>query len=338
MPTRSLPFLVALSLLAISCSSSGSQGAPGAIGPSGPQGPTGPTGPQGPVGPTGPAGAPATVVFGTTAGTAAEGNDPRLSDARPPLAGSADHIQNGSATPQVASLTITGNGTFGGAVTASQFFGSGAGLTTLSAASLSGTIPSASLPAVVPRLDWNNTFVGTNSFQGLVVGGLPIQNLGTPVAASDAATKGYVDASTAALARVGHYFAEQNGATQVLGTTWTPVPGTQLNFTSSAVSASLLASGSIVGAGTSAVGTCGFRFVIDGTGVGDPTFGDRLVQCGVAGSLTAPFWCSWTMQRVVSLAAGAHTIGVEQVGYSATSGCTSGGGTYGDTKIMVSTF
>lgn len=65
----------------------GAQGPQGVAGPTGPQGPVGPMGAQGPAGPTGatgatgpagPAGPSSGLVVGTTAGTAAEGNDPRL--------------------------------------------------------------------------------------------------------------------------------------------------------------------------------------------------------------------------------------------------------------------
>ena len=52
------------------------------------------------------------VIYGSTAGTAAAGNDPRLSDARAPLAGSANYVQNGT-TSQTGNLNLSGSGTFG---------------------------------------------------------------------------------------------------------------------------------------------------------------------------------------------------------------------------------
>ena len=58
----------------------------------------------------------AQLPIGTTAGTVAAGNDGRLSDARAPLAGSANYIQNQSATPQTASFNINGNASIGGAL------------------------------------------------------------------------------------------------------------------------------------------------------------------------------------------------------------------------------
>jgi len=51
----------------------------------------------------------------TAAGLIVQTNDPRLSDARPPLAGSSFYIQNTS-SPQSANLSITGNATVGGTV------------------------------------------------------------------------------------------------------------------------------------------------------------------------------------------------------------------------------
>jgi hypothetical protein len=52
------------------------------------------------------------VVYGTDANTAAEGNDPRFSDARAPTPGSNAYIQNG-ATPQSATSNITGDAVAG---------------------------------------------------------------------------------------------------------------------------------------------------------------------------------------------------------------------------------
>ena len=47
------------------------------------------------------------VAYGAGPGTVVEGNDPRLSDARPPLPGSEGYIQNGT-QPQDASLSLAG--------------------------------------------------------------------------------------------------------------------------------------------------------------------------------------------------------------------------------------
>lgn len=61
---------------------------------------------------------PLAVVYGIAAATAAEGNDPRLSDARPPTSGSTNYIQNlgAAATPQTASYNIDGSAAVGGSI------------------------------------------------------------------------------------------------------------------------------------------------------------------------------------------------------------------------------
>jgi len=51
--------------------------------------------------------------FGAIAGTVAEGNDSRLSDARTPLGGSTNYIQNQNASAQSANMWISGIGKFG---------------------------------------------------------------------------------------------------------------------------------------------------------------------------------------------------------------------------------
>lgn len=90
------------------------------------------------------------VVFGSSSTSAVAGNDARLSDARPPLANSAAYIQNAqtaSVTPQAASISISGNATIQGDVTAGTLSGDGSGLTALNAGQLHGAISVDNLPA-----------------------------------------------------------------------------------------------------------------------------------------------------------------------------------------------
>jgi hypothetical protein len=96
------------------------------------------------------------VDFGTGASQAVRGDDARLSDARAPLPGSANYLQNDGVAPQQASFAITGSGAIGGAlsvggnlavggaVTAASFSGNGAGLSNLTA---SGLVQASSDPA-----------------------------------------------------------------------------------------------------------------------------------------------------------------------------------------------
>ena len=192
----------------LGCSSAGAEGPQGPAGPAGPAGPQGPAGPEGPSGPTGPTGTqgpagPAGVISAsaplvlsgagdiaiaqasaTTAGALSPADwsrfdakvsatDPRLSDARAPLAGSAFYIQNG-ATAQPASFDVTGDGRVGGTLVVNgaltvggNIAGSGAGLTGLDASSLTkGVLSDARLPSNVARLDATNTFSALNSFGG----------------------------------------------------------------------------------------------------------------------------------------------------------------------------
>lgn len=59
---------------------------------------------------TGLAGGALGVKYGAVAGTAAQGNDPRLSDARDPKPNSAHYIQNNAtATPQAGAINLSGN-------------------------------------------------------------------------------------------------------------------------------------------------------------------------------------------------------------------------------------
>lgn len=195
-----------------------------ACGPKGDSGTVGPPGPTGQQGSTGPAGAPATIVFGTTAGTACEGNDSRLSDARAPLPGSFSYIQNGTA-PQPASFNVTGSGTFGGTLTApqltagdanfngtvaaAQFAGSGAGLTQLPGANITGAISDTALSSNVPLLSR-----GSNSFAGSVqAASLSVSFLRTGMASPPA--------SCASFSAGLMYWSTATGSIQVCdGTAW----------------------------------------------------------------------------------------------------------------------
>lgn len=69
----------------------------------------------------------------------------------------------------------------------------------------SSTINASRLPSTLATQNGTNTFSGTNSFSaGLSAGSQRITNVGTPTAASDAATKAYVDANVTSSTAGGH--------------------------------------------------------------------------------------------------------------------------------------
>ncbi|MCP3103793.1 tail fiber domain-containing protein [Myxococcus sp. K15C18031901] len=106
------------------CSGSdGSNGVDGRQGTQGVQGPTGPQGPQGPVGPSWDVGTGLllqdnvlSVRYGEGENSAVASGDPRLANARIPLPGSDDYIQNGTTT-QAGSFALSGTGQTQGRLT-----------------------------------------------------------------------------------------------------------------------------------------------------------------------------------------------------------------------------
>jgi hypothetical protein len=97
---------------------------------------------------------PLAVLYGSSAGTAAQGNDPRLSDARVPLPGSSDYIQNSPATAQTGSVNVIGS------VTAGSFTGNGAGLTNVPATALPWNVVLLDNSGRIPGYEMPTTFVG----------------------------------------------------------------------------------------------------------------------------------------------------------------------------------
>jgi hypothetical protein len=80
--------------------------------------------------------------------------DARLSDARQPMAGSPNYIQNGTAQQPSSNFNVSGNGTFGGTLTVNGAInGSGAGITNINGANITGqTVTSAQVsPDLLPN-------------------------------------------------------------------------------------------------------------------------------------------------------------------------------------------
>lgn len=134
------------------------------------------------------------------------------------------------------------------------------------------------------------------------------------------------------------YTAQQTGAVRVTGLQWTSVPGTTINFTLAQASmVDLEANGSIHGiAGNQGNAShCGFRFLVDNSAYGDPSWGDVIVGCGT-GSSSPGWWCPWLMRRTLQLGAGNHFVTVQQTGWSGTtSGCQSEAINYSATRFRV---
>lgn len=134
----SIPRSLALALAAtLAACSGGTKGDPGDAGPSGPPGATGPRGAQGEVGPQGPTGAPGasgpageTGPAGPTGAVGPQGPSGPTGPSGPAGApGAVDLsqvIQNQSASTQVASFRISGDGVVGGVLSAASVEAHGA--------------------------------------------------------------------------------------------------------------------------------------------------------------------------------------------------------------------
>jgi hypothetical protein len=135
------------------------------------------------------------------------------------------------------------------------------------------------------------------------------------------------------------YSAQQNGDLSVVGLQWTSVPGTTISFTlGQDATVDLEAHGSIhgVAGNTGNAAHCGFRFLVDNTAYGDPSWGDVITGCAVGSNYSAGWWCPWFMRRTLQLRAGTHYTTVQQTGWSGTtSGCFSTYQDYSATRLRV---
>jgi hypothetical protein len=124
--------------------------------------------------------------------------------------------------------------------------------------------------------------------------------------------------------------AMQSANLQTTGGTWVDIPGLSISFTINedrTIHMSALGSVSQVN-GNQASGHCGFRFVVNGTPYGDPTWGDQIVQ--------VYNWTAWHTERHLPLVAGTHNVKVQQVGWSGTTaGCTSNTNAYSAARMTL---
>jgi hypothetical protein len=116
--------------------------------------------------------------------------------------------------------------------------------------------------------------------------------------------------------------AESSTGIQNNAQTWVDVPNTTMTLDVPAgVTTRVAAHGSIIArdyVGTSEKNThCGFRVVVDGTGYGNPSWGDVIVGCSdVDSSLSeAGWWCPWTISRDLALSAGTHEFKLQMTGW-----------------------
>lgn len=112
--------------------------------------------------------------------------------------------------------------------------------------------------------------------------------------------------------------ASQTADLATVGATWVDVSGASITFTlPSAMTLDMQANGSMtVGAGaTSLNGHCGLRFVVDGVPYGNITWGDVLVGLNAVTANTG-YWSPWTISRHLPVPAGAHTVKLQQTGWS----------------------
>ncbi len=72
---------------------------------------------------------------------------------------------------------------------------------------------------------------------------------------------------------------------------------------------------------------CGFRFMVDGVGQGNVSWGDTVFYA-TAG------WSSWSIEREVALASGVHTISMEQVS-NVSAGCITSSNAYSATRLWI---
>lgn len=110
---------------------------------------------------------------------------------------------------------------------------------------------------------------------------------------------------------VTRYSAEQTADVTTSGSSWSTVTGVSVNFDLSEQKTVILrAFGSAKGTGgTDTYAACGIRFVVDGTGLGDATWGNVLFN---SYQVTTTFsWTPWYIEVVSSMTAGNHTIGLQ---------------------------
>jgi hypothetical protein len=129
--------------------------------------------------------------------------------------------------------------------------------------------------------------------------------------------------------------AESTGGPDILttGSTWTPIPGLAASFTVTAPTQVQMEMAGIEETTNGTSGHCSWRFVLDGTPLGDPNYGQVI---NVGGAATA-WWTTAALLYGETLPAGKHTVSVDIRNSSNSGDCgTNGDGKgYGRARLFV---
>lgn len=135
--------------------------------------------------------------------------------------------------------------------------------------------------------------------------------------------------------------AQQTSNVTATGQTWVDVPGATLTFSlPTTKTVNLRAYGSVGGSTTGTDKTythCGFRFVVDGTVYGHPSWGDQIVGVNKSSAGAPGWWTAWYIERDLdSMATGSHTAKLQITGWlDSTVGCTLSTGEFSAARLRI---
>jgi hypothetical protein len=114
--------------------------------------------------------------------------------------------------------------------------------------------------------------------------------------------------------------AERTGEVPPNQTAWTTIPGLSLSFTLARASLVEMTGNGVqrtVDASASTSCQAGYRYVVDGTARGDPTWGERVHVSNGASSLHS----TWSVVDAVALGPGPHTVALQTINRSPAGNC-----------------
>jgi hypothetical protein len=154
-----------------------------------------------------------------------------------------------------------------------------------------------------------------------------------PAVQSNSSTGGTSSTGTPLKAVYSIGTAMQTANISTIGGAWTDIPGLALAFTlSEDKTVHMSAMGSVTWVqGSQATGHCGFRFMVNTSGTGDATWGDRIIQ--------VYNWSEWSIERDLPLTAGTYAVKVQQTGWSGTNaGCASNTNQYSAAHLSLTAY